>query len=460
MNTSLPRKAGDLFGLVSVFVLSGIVALAGCGTASVPGDSQVSVFLRADAPGQPMSFTVTVTDISLVNEQGAISHLLAAPQTLEGIHADGLLVPLASIDLKQDTYQSASITYEATAISFVQGGSLPTTQIYEDLYVNGSTASSPVTISAPLVVSSSSSNIILSLDVGSSYVSNQDGSVSVTPKFSATQANMITGSGSGLYFADLVATVESVSDNTMTLNTIDGATITVGLSQQTEYDGDTSAALIQVGSIVDLDCQLNADGRIAATRVESDSQSSPDIVAGPLVPLSSGATGIAIYPRQQYGQDFPSVIPVSVGIDAEITSSTLWLIEGSLPPTGTLPFSPQFGPANYSFAQNIAILGSFSNSTGIIGSPGKIILLPQVVTGTVTNITNINSATQLTISLEANDYFGNLTGQTQVAVYVLPSTNLSSGSLPQIGSQVRCYGFVFDDNGVYRVVCKSLQASS
>jgi hypothetical protein len=142
--------------------------------------------------------------------------------------------------------------------------------------------------------------------------------------------------------------------------------------------------------------------------------------------------------------------------------STAFQISGQMANVSTLPFTATFNSGSMVPGQDI-----FVTTHSVIHSQpwmaSTITLLPQTINGTVSAIASSGSFTSYTVSLAAYDLFPNLAGQPgqataltnpgNVVVYMDSNTQRLNTAQPAIGSVLRFYGLIFDDNGTLRMDC-------
>jgi threonine/homoserine/homoserine lactone efflux protein len=142
--------------------------------------------------------------------------------------------------------------------------------------------------------------------------------------------------------------------------------------------------------------------------------------------------------------------------------STAFQISGQMANVSTLPFTAAFSSASMVPGQNIFV----TTHSAINNQPWTattVTLLQQTINGTVSAISSSGSFTTYTISLAAYNLFPNLAGQpgqatsltnpNTVVVYADSNTQMLNTTQPTVGSVLRFYGLVFDDNGTLRMDC-------
>jgi hypothetical protein len=144
--------------------------------------------------------------------------------------------------------------------------------------------------------------------------------------------------------------------------------------------------------------------------------------------------------------------------------NAVFQISGQFTNLQNLAFVPSFNSSNMVAGQNVDIT---SANFSLVGGPdipaNTITLVPQTINGTVVASQQSGSFVDYTVSLASYDLFPTLAlqqGQTtllnnpsQVEVYVDSSTQTLNTQALAVGSTLRFYGLVFNDNGTLRMDC-------
>jgi len=145
-------------------------------------------------------------------------------------------------------------------------------------------------------------------------------------------------------------------------------------------------------------------------------------------------------------------------------SSAQFGISGAFTNLQNLPFVPSFNASNVVAGQNVDVTSpTFSVMGGVYTPASTITLAPQTINGTVVASQQSGNFMDYTVLLASYDLFPTLAvqqGQTtllnnpsQVEVYVDSSTQKLSTLALAVGSTLRFYGLVFNDNGTLRMDC-------
>jgi hypothetical protein len=277
---------------------------------------------------------------------------------------------------------------------------------------------------------------------------------------SSSPTNAVNGKATGL---DGEVTAIGTS-NSFTLSLPDAAgarSVSVSSNDNTVYQGIGNFSAVAVGTFVDMDGAIQADGSLLATRVAVEDPSAVDVFSGPLIEVTPSVSIVSMLPRQQQGKDF--VCCYQGGSIQVIFDAAIFQISGQLANLGNLPFVPSFNASNMVPGQNV----SFTDATYSWSVPRPVAitmtLTPQTINGTVVASSTSGNFTSYTVSLAPYDLFPMLAAQpgdptvennpSQVEVYVDNNTQLLNTQALAAGSTLRFYGLVFNDNGTLRMDC-------
>ena len=493
MSSPAPLRQSDgtsrLRFFLSALILLTAAVMSGCGSSgsmsgpsgpTLSGNTLVTVVLSSTANDQFVQFYTQLQSLTLTSQSGKTVTLLAS-QSLqqdfnftEFIHVNGGANPLLTLSIPQDVYTAATATIgyaQFTCVSLVPGGGL-----YSNTMSYGQTPNANVTVDLPSPITVTGNSMVLSLDMlvlqsanysGSCYV-NGVPQYSITPTFNLTPlavssqpTNANNGKVTGLD-GEITAMATAGSGMTLSLPFQEGSrTITVSANSGTVYQRISGFSSLAVGTFVDMDGALQADGSLLATRIEVEDPSAVNVQTGPLLQVVADPPLITFYGIEQQGPSSANLIggaPFSF-------PDTVFQISGQLTNLQDLPFAAAFNASNMVAGQNVYLTAPVMATSG--GYPyteaSTITLIPQTIDGTVLGSSTSGNFTDYTVSLASYDLFPTLAvqqGQTtlltnpsQVEVYVDSNTQ-TLNSLPlTVGSTLRFYGLVFNDNGTLRMDC-------
>jgi hypothetical protein len=330
-----------------------------------------------------------------------------------------------------------------------------------------------VTLPAPITITGSSMGLSLDMLVSKSasyeHCDTSGGnSFSITPNFTvapvtiaAQPTNTSNGKMSGL--EGVITAVNSDSGGFSVNSVDDGPAWQIASNGSTVFQGIPGSSQLAVGMPVDMDMTIQADGSLLATRIavyDTDTTNVSFWYGGGLINVTSSNPEAAVYGRQQVG---PILASDALWFDF---SGTTFNISGQLSNLASLPFQASFSAANMVAGQNIAVT-THDTSVGPNGpSATTITLLPQTINGTVSAVYSEGSFTTYTVTLAAYDLFPTfavqadqttlLTNPNTVVVYADSNTQQLNTNPVAVGSVVRFYGLVFNDNGTLRMDCAQI----
>ena len=189
---------------------------------------------------------------------------------------------------------------------------------------------------------------------------------------------------------------------------------------------------------------------------------------GPLISVDSVVPVLTLYGRTEMGPLLSDFVNGQPGQYDEIPyfnfSNTAFKISGQFTNLQNLPFVPSFNAANMVAGQNVDVTSGTFALCGPNYTPATTItLIPQTIDGTVQSRSTSGAFTVYTISLASYDLFPQLAVQqgqstllnqpTQAEVYVDSSTRMQNTQPLALGTTMRFYGLVFNDNGTLRMDC-------
>jgi hypothetical protein len=457
----------------------------GSGSGPVPGESTaVAIQLSSTANGQFVAFEMEIDQISLTNAAGKTVTIFSTPTDVDFIHTNGGASPLATVSVPQDTYTSAAVTVTHPRFSYTfvdsQGGVNFATNEY------GYTPTPPVVILAePITVSGSTLGLSLNLQgtpsgTFSGLGSNQT-SYTINPTFNLTPFPLTAPAttplnGKCIGLAGRITAVDATSSMTVTLaddgvvTPATGQSFTAALNSATQFQGMSSAGSLSVGTFVDMDIALQPDASYAATRVEVQDAAAKNVASGQLAQVTPSDNYIQQMSTLQQGDQLTSQ-PVGLGEPFLYTASTVFQTSARFPNLSDLPFHAVFNESTLAAGQRVSV-GSLSISyyfpTPGYSQASSLTLIPQVVDGAVTAVSNSGSYTVYTVQLASYDPIVQLNspaGATVdtllpnanvVHVYVDSSTSLLNTTTLGVGATFRFEGLLFNDNGVLRMACNQV----
>jgi hypothetical protein len=480
---------------LSRFLLVSTVALAaafttGCGSSGsnspappvLSGSTSVTVLLSSTANDQLSQFGIDFNSLSLTSRSGKTVNLFTTGQNPEFIHLNGRMEPLLTVNVPQDVYTSATATIGGSAFTCVtinpSSNSLTTA-----MYAYQSTPSSQVTVNVPTPVTITGTAMGLSLDMLVSQSATYPSTCyttgiepySITPTFNLTPVAfspqvaepMLDGEITSVNTADNSFTLVLAGGQMMAPNsaTANGQTLSVNTNNSTVYQGIDGFSSLTVGTFVDMDAMIQADGSQLATRiaVEDTDTANLSVSTGPLLQVAASQSTLFGFGRQDQGYlrmsgQAGDLMPYSFG-------SAVFQISGRFTNLQNLPFVASFDAANMFTGQNVYIT---SHATTESPYPTyfpatTVTLIPQTINGTVNGTSSEGGFTTYDVTLAPYDLIpvlavqpgqtSMLTNPSNVVVYVDSDTKLLNKQPLASGSVLRFNGMLFNDSGTLRMDC-------
>jgi hypothetical protein len=440
---------------------------------SAPAVTKVTVVLSSDANDRFTDFDAVLQGITLTNSSGKAVTLLSQSLGTEFVHLNGLVEPMITGTLPQETYIAATVRVGGAAFTCValdpDGGLQDSTFAYG--YVPAPNVS--VNLPVPLSVTGDSMGMTLRILVQQSATLSScsaGATYAITPAFTLTSfdiANAQAGSASNTV-SSLQGAVTSVSGSSGSFEVQRPAYMSepatrleVSIDDGTALQGIDGLASLAVGMFVNLDGGIQADGSVHATRVAVADPAAVDVRRGPILSVFNQAIPIlAIEPVEGQGKDG------LVDMEPYDFSSATFHISGELSNVQQLPFAATFNAANMVPGQNVYLSSpAFVTCCGqqYYAPATTITLMPQMIDGTVLGSSISGNFTIYTVELSNYDPFVSLAVQPpqgtlltqpdQVQVYVDSGTRMLNSDPVAAGSTLRFYGLVFNDQGTLRMDC-------
>jgi hypothetical protein len=472
------------FPRILVIAISIVLAAAttGCGSSTMGGNSQppgltgntvASLLLSSSSNNQLSQFTLNFSSISLTSKSGKTVALLAAPQNPEFVHLNGNTEPLVTATIPQDVYVSAMASIQSSSAVCIDLDS--TGGLHTSGFQSGAISQSNIAINfpSPITIEGAHMGLVLNLLVSQSISFPScdtivQGPTSVTPTFTLTPAAIAaqpTNSRNGLEndLAGVLGTINATARG-FQVTSADGLSWIMNTSGATVFRGVSDFSGLASGLPVSLDAAIQSDGSLLATRVSVQDTSAANLttLSGPLLQIASSQPTFAAFGTLQQG------VLLFFGSCYYNFGSATFAISGRLTNLQSLPFAATFTGVNIVPGQNIFLS---THATIVSGGPtyipaATVTLLPQTLDGTVTAVSNDGGFATYTISLAPYDLFADLAvqaGQTSllqnpgtVVVYVDNNVQMLNSTPLAVGSALRFYGLVFNDNGTLKMDCAQI----
>ena len=479
----------QLFLVVVLAVLLVLTVACGSGgsmskTPPLTGNASVTVMLTSTANDQLAEFDLGFQGITLTSQSGKTVTLASSTSgpslDAEFMHLNGVAQPLLTATVPQDIYTSASVTLGGGAFVCIALGQVDGEQTLSSATYTLFPPTATVNFPSPVTVTGT--NMALSLDLQMSQSAtigdcvNVDGftGFSAAPTFtltplvlSASATNSANGKVIGL---DGEVTAVGSSGNSFTLSipnyspSLTGLPLSVQSGSGTVYQGISGSSALTVGTFVNMDGAIQADGSLLATRIAVEDPSALYVFRGPLLQVAGSVSSFFMHAREMQGANIPGY-PTGEGAPFN-DGSAVFQISGQLTNLGSLPFVPSFNSSSMVPGQEVYVSTTTLPYNGPYPVVTTMTLMPQTINGTVTAISHSGNFTDYTVALASYDLFPMLAvqpGQStfennpgQVEVYVDSNTQQLSSTTVEVGSTFRFYGLVFNDNDTLRMDCAQI----
>ncbi len=470
MNSTLIRK----HGLLVVGTLLAALSLVGCGTgggsttgsptpkSSATTPVQVTV---TDAPSDRiLSFEITINSISLTAQDGSTVSVLSSPTEIELTHLVGTTQPLTLTSVPQGTYTSASFTVSDPSITFVNAMGVTVTRQMPDY-----DATVTIPFSPALTIGTQALSLNFDFNLATSVTLDPvAGTITINPKVLLTHQNISPSEGekpdSG-EVEDFAGTVTSTTATTLTVSgRMNSFSLTCTVDANTKFDGVSGLSGLQNGDIVQVNAKSQADGSLVCTDVEAVDDTPDGMEARGIVSNLSGSSPNLQFDLivEEANGDKASSSMAGSTITVTTSSETAFAINWNGVDPSALGFTPQFDSTTIFNGQNVAAdtdsgLGSGTTTSSGTQTTGtlaakKVVLKAQPFSGTVSGLSTSGGLTTFTLTLASDSAMASLLGTSSIQV-MLPAT-AELDVQPVNGSVVRVRGFLFNDQGTFKLVAR------
>jgi hypothetical protein len=482
------RPGRDVFRFVPLILSVAALLTAGCGGATETtfrGNTAVTLFATGTANDLLTSFRAGISSLTLTSKSGATIDLLPSPIAPDFIHENGIVQPEGTTSVPQGDYVSATASFSGGGFVcsyLIENGAYGTADYGYEIPAPNLT----VTLPAPITVTGSSMGLQLELPVsqslslpgGCSMSGNQ--TYTLQPAFVLTPLTLAaqpTNSVNGLVLNQqgMIASIDAGAQGFSATNIYDGSTWQVTANQNTAYQGVTGLSELAVGMPVEVDEAVQADGSLAATRVQvyDANTDTLSVNIGPL--LNTNFT--LEYPGTNL---VPNLLFVARGVgqgtvpEDDVCEAPNWndsgavfQVSGEFANLQSLPFPATFDASSVAPGQRVAATthdtAHVCETVNDYSSAATVTLLPQTLDGTVEAVSSEGGFTTYTVELASYDLFPEMGSQPNqvlpvanpgtIVVYADTNTQMLNTHPISVGSVERFYGLVFNDNGTLRMDC-------
>jgi len=469
----LPLLLRRLSGCV---LIAPLVWLVGCGGPGEPvskppvfsGTTNVTLLGSSTANDRLTMFNLTLTGLTLTNQDGTTASLITTPQSGEWIHGGGNAEPLLTVPVPQGIYTSATATVGGASFTCIYQASDGSRTTSTDAYGTTPTNQVTVNLASPLTVTGTAMAFGFDLQVTPSAVFPTCGlpasgfaQYSINPTFNLSAIDLSTKPVALTGLNGLTGAVAS-GGTSFAVTATDGPAWNVRTDSNTLFSGIANASALTAGMPVEMDVSVENDGSLLATRVAVSDTNPTNLSVELGAQLFLAASEPVLTSSYQQYEGY--LIAHEEAVPYLDYSAATFQVSNQLRNLNTLPFTPVFSGATLFDGQNIAVT---THATGPFfgGQPypaaTTVTLMPQTLNGTVGSVTSAGGFTAYTLTLAAYDLMPQLNvqqGQTtpllapnQVVVYADTNTQIRNGGPIAVGSVIRANGLVFDDNGAAKM---------
>ncbi|MGE5114327.1 MAG: DUF5666 domain-containing protein [Acidobacteriaceae bacterium] len=413
----------------------------GSGTMYTPPPSGTSAALInvTDAPSdRVLSFALTIDSIMLVASDGSGVVVSNAPHRVEVTHTSGSAEPLAVTVIPQGTFTAARIAVSSPDVSFI---SLLGDAVQKNNVGGATTVNIP--FAQPLVVGATPMVLTLDFDAaGSITIDTATNAVTVNPVATIRTAQ-VPGSGGEAgedaedgEFEHFVGQVTTVSGSNFTAKSLD-TTVMFATDTNTEFNVVNGVQGL-ANRIVRVEATTKPDGTPLAKEVEVLSAAGGEVEG--LINMTTGSpevTSFSIVVQDGAGTSVPNTLLggfITATINAETTQ---FRVDNGNIELGGLNL-PAFNRAFLSKGQRVEI-DAVEGSTGSNITADSVKLVPQALTGSITNASN----TGFSLTVANDSAFQLLSGIGTLQVLTQQNTEFKNGASITNGATVRVRGLVY-----------------
>ena len=452
LRPSAPKAIALVLGLFLIIGCGGNGS-SGSSNPTQAGTSNVQINM-GDAPADwIVAFTMNMSSVALINSNGTSVNVASGAMQMEMRHLMGTMQPLSMANVPQGTYSMANISISSANVTYMDSVTRQPVQKTMPGMTKTVNFNPPVTVgSTPMVMN-------FDLDLAHSISADSAGNMTFTPVFNMTTG--VPGGGLGPQYGGMdhiIGSVSGVSGSSFTISMMPGlASFTVMTNSSTQFEHMTGMGSLSAGMMVDLDANMQADGSLMATRIDSVlSGMSGGMMAEGLVNSISGnpPTQLSIIADNGAGSGMMGSY-LGATLLVNVAASTGYRFDASGVDLKNLPFTPTFNSSTMTKGQRIdpGTSGGMMNG-GMMGptmNASELTLEQQGLSGTVASYAS-GSPASFILNLPADSAFTSITGSGMITVFQQPDTQLRGMPSVANGASVQVRGLLFFDAGSYKMV--------
>ena len=484
---TITQKRSLRNNIVAFFTIVLAGALTACGGSTnaatnptptpTPAAKTVVQVSMGDAPSDWMlAFSMNISSMSLTGSNG-VAAVVTSTTPIEMLHLTGTMQPLAMVSAPQGSYTGASISIASATVMYMD----PTTKSPVQKTIPGPITAT-TTFTTPMTVGSTPMAIGFDMNMANSVTADSSGNLTLNPVFKVTSGMQGTGvpldpTDGGIQ--EMFGAVSTISGNSFSMTSMQAAqTFTFATNSSTQFDNITNISMMANGMLVTVDANLQPDGTLMATHVQSMMNSAGIMGAGVMTAVTgTPATQLTMVMRNGAGTGMMSS-SLAAGVTVALNGSTVYRIDGDNMDMSSLPFTPVFDASHIYAGQGIMPISSAgmmsSGSGGMGGGSGgmmggspmagtitatEVHLQQQGLSGTVAMAITSGVRTSFTMTLPSDAAFRTMTGATNVTVYQQSGTTIPGGASIASGTTVHALGLLFMDAGQWKMVASRMGPS-
>lgn len=459
--------------LVGAGILSLLTAMScNSGTGGGPGPifggetTPVTVMMADAGTDKIIEFHATVAAVQLVNS-GSTPQSVSGTATVEVNHLAGAAQYVMQGAVPADIYTSANVTISNVALTFIDStGAVKHASSTSSFTLNASIPSTTISSTPMVLLFEVPLASFVSIDASDVVTFNT--SPSVTAALNPVNSTVSSQDLSDGLIANLDGAVVSVGSNSFVLSAEQiAANATVLTNSSTAFVGPAGATLsggltnLAAGKIVEVNAVTQSDGKLLATRVEVEENTTAGMEAEGII--SGGALTLpTTFSITSTDPAAPGAIFPALGNALAVTTTTgagatAYTFDQDVVNMTGLSFV--FDATHLALGQNVEVDATTPSATA--ATADRVKLQEQTLTGTISGFGIVTG--QFTVDLPAESYITGLTkstalpsGITSINVYQTTSTLVDPSLALANGTVIRARGLLFWDGTQYQLVASGI----
>ncbi len=406
------------------------------GGGTPPRGSTSAVVNVTDSPSdRVVSFEVTINSVSLIAADGTSTVVISSPRRLEVTHASGSAEPLGVTVFPQGTFTSAKVDVSNPDVVFIDDSGHAVEK------KNSGSTTITIPFSPALVVGATP--VVLTIDfnaAGSINIDVANNTVTVNPTADARHDD-VPGSGAEAgedvengEFEHFVGQVSGISGTSFTVSS-NGGSVTFATDSTTSFEENATFASLNIGSMVRVEAHTQQNGTPLASEVEILSSIANETEGIIISTSGSPTSGLTVVVQDGSGSGMNDSALGST-LTVHFTERTRFRVDTGNIDLGGLNLS-DLNASTLSKGLRVEVDSDAAPSNGAVNAE-SVKLLPQALTGTISNVGN----SQFTLTLADDSAFKLLTGAGTLTVLTQRNTETKNITISN-GATAKVRGLVF-----------------